>query len=221
MKKLILSALFLCLLGCGSKPVDQYVGSGPVQLYLVNQSSLDNNKIPGFIAAFNSQLQNEFKSAWAINAQIVWQDPPDASYRTVIFLDTFKDKFPAAYTHSLGFHTTGTLAYVDVGYSGTDDLITLATSHEILEMLTNPNIDRTGYEVCDPCYLAPYGYRKNGVLVTDFAYPSFYNPLAPSPYDQTGYLKKPLTPAPGGLMFATLQSMLKVSNWERNIKPGK
>lgn len=221
MNKFIISALLLVFCGCGSKQVDQYVGSGPVQLYLQNKSNLDNNKLPTFVAAVNDQLQGEFKRVWAIDAQISWQDPPNSSYRTVVLLDTFKDQFPEAYTKSLGFHTTGTLAYVDVSTCGEDDLITLALSHEVLEMLTNPNVDRTGYEAADPVYPRQYAYRKGTVLVTDFVYPSFYNPLAPGPYDQTGQVKSPLTPAPGGVLFATLQSMLNLANWERNIKPNK
>jgi len=82
-------------------------------------------------------------------------------------------------------------------------------------MLVNPDVSPTGYEVCDPVYLLKYSYRKEGIAVTDFVYPSFYNPIAPGPYDQTGFVKAPLQPAPGGILFATLQAMLKLSAWKQ------
>jgi hypothetical protein len=218
LKKFLVALALFFTLGCGgSKHEDIYVGAPPVTLYLVNKSSIDNSKIPKFVEAFNAQLQNEFKAAWTINANIVWQDPPDSSYRTVILLDTFKDQFPSAYTRSLGFHTTGTLAYVDVGMCGDDDRLTLACTHEILEMLTNPNVASNGYECCDPVYPLVYSYKKNDVTVTDFVYPSLYNPMAPGPYDQTGVVKQSLQPAPGGVLFATLQSMLNLSKWKKEI----
>lgn len=221
MKRIFFFLLILLslLTGCGSKEhEDIYVGSKPVTIYLVNQSSLDNSKIPGFVAAFNDQLHNEFKNAWTIDANVVWQDPPDPSYRTVILLDTFKDQFPSAYTRSLGFHTKGTLAYVDVGMCGDDDRLTLACTHEILEMLTNPNVASNGYECCDPVYLLIYSYKKGSVTVTDFVYPSFYNPMMPPPYDQTGQVKASLQPAPGGVLFATLQSMLNYAAFRKQIE---
>lgn len=216
---LIALALTLGLMsGCGgTKHEDIYVGGQPVTLYLVNQSNtLDQNKIPAFLSGINKQLANEFRNAWAINAQVVWQDPPDSTYRSVVIKEDFSS-FPNAWHKSLGFHTTGTLAYVDKTECGTDELLTLAISHEVVEMLTNPNVEPTGYEVCDPVYLLRYAYKKGNVTVSDFVYPNFYNPLAPGPYDHTGQVTNSLQPAPGGVLFATAQAMLKLSTWHRGL----
>jgi len=214
--KLLSLALLFGLCGCGSKPKDIYVGSKPVQLYIVNQSKYPNDKVQKMVAGLNAQLAEEFKSIWIVDANISFQDPPDNSYRTVILLDNFS-RWPNTWHKALGFHTTGTLAYVDVEECGSDDVISLASSHEVLEMLVNPNVEPTGYEVCDPVYLLRYAYKKGDVTVSDFVYPNFYNPLAPGPYDHTGYVKAPLEPAPGGVLFATLQAMLKLAEWHRGI----
>lgn len=215
-KFLIGMTLTLGLFGCGSKPVDQYVGTGPVQLYIKNESAWPNEKVIAMLPGLNGQLQGEFKQNWVIDARISFEDPPNASYRTVILLDNFS-RFPQAWHKSLGFHTTGTLAYVDIEECKVDDVVSLVTSHEILEMLVNPNVAPNGYEICDPIHREVYAYRNNGVMVSDFAYPAFYNPGAPAPYDHTGNLVKPLTPAPGSVLFATLQSMLKLSAWHREV----
>lgn len=215
-KVFLLAVAFL--VGCGSdKHEDIYVGGTQVQLYLVNQSNYPNEKIQKLLYALNLQLQVDFKPVWAIDAKIFYQDPPDSRYQTVILKQNFAD-FPAAWHKSLGFHTTGTLAYVDIDECKYDEYISLAVSHEILEMLVNPNVERTGYEVCDPVHLLAYSYLQGDLAVTDFVYPAFYNPLAPGPYDRNGIVQAPLQPAPGSTLFATLQSLLKLSAWDINVK---
>jgi hypothetical protein len=93
----------------------------------------------------------------------------------------------------------------------------LTASHELLEMLCDPWGQRvtgvpspvTGQgevgvlvEVCDPCQLAPYAYEINGVLVSDFVTPRFYEPLAAGAarYSFTGAVQAPLAILPGGYL---------------------
>ena len=69
---------------------------------------------------------------------------------------------------------------------------TLTASHEALEMLCDPfgNLlhpsksltENQGtveflVEVCDPSEAVPFSYQIDGVVVSDFYYPSFYNPV--------------------------------------------
>jgi hypothetical protein len=94
---------------------------------------------------------------------------------------------------------------------------TLTASHEALEMLVDPfgNRFQTGdsinpdqgvveylVEVCDPSEAAEFSYRINGVVVSDFYLPSFYEPVtAPGVrYSFTGAITKPLQVVKGGYL---------------------
>ena len=86
----------------------------------------------------------------------------------------------------------------------------LTASHECLEMLADPSGNRTVasnslksgqgrvlclVEVCDPSENAKYGYSVNGVLMSDFYTPSFFDPtpsVAGTRYSFTGAVKAPL-----------------------------
>ncbi|MGH9493895.1 MAG: hypothetical protein ACRD3B_02760, partial [Candidatus Sulfotelmatobacter sp.] len=64
---------------------------------------------------------------------------------------------------------------------------TVTASHELLEMLADPNINLTvfsqstnaagtlyAYEVCDACEDDSFGYEINGITVSDFVYPTWF-----------------------------------------------
>ena len=85
----------------------------------------------------------------------------------------------------------------------------LTTSHECVEMLVDPSGNRTAtansvapdqgrvqylIEVCDPSESAAFGYTVNGILVSDFYTPHFFDPVASSGvrYGYTGAITKPL-----------------------------
>lgn len=76
-----------------------------------------------------------------------------------------------------------------------DDLWTLGVSHECLEMLADPfccrmiagqspktDQGRVRFlvEVCDPCQDPTFGYTVNGVKVSDFVTPNYFDPVASS-----------------------------------------
>jgi hypothetical protein len=63
---------------------------------------------------------------------------------------------------------------------------TVTASHELLEMLADPDINLTAfvestassgvlyaYEVCDACEADEFGYKINGTLVSDFVFPGW------------------------------------------------
>ena len=91
----------------------------------------------------------------------------------------------------------------------------IAASHELIEMLANPTSNRaflvpsvTGgqalyaLEICDPCEAGAFSYRIGGVKVSDFVYPSWYDPTPPegSIFDYTGSIRRPLELLPGGFI---------------------
>ena len=83
-------------------------------------------------------------------------------------------------------------------------------SHEVLEMFVDPNCnlwanDEKGraysFEVCDPVE-APT-YEVDGVSVSNFVTPAWFDPLADAPhtqYDKLGKLNKPFSLLPGGYL---------------------
>src|SRR5260370_13334659 len=91
----------------------------------------------------------------------------------------------------------------------------LTASHETLEMLADPFGNRVVagkspkpgqgrvnflVEVCDPCEDQQFAYTVNGVTVSDFYTPHFFDPVAESSvrYSYTGALKAPRTILSGG-----------------------
>jgi hypothetical protein len=94
---------------------------------------------------------------------------------------------------------------------------TLAASHETLEMLGDPFGNRLVagkspkdgqgrvnflVEVCDPCEDQQFAYTVNGVTVSDFLTPNFYDPVVASSvrYSYTGAVKGPRTILSGGYL---------------------
>ena len=82
----------------------------------------------------------------------------------------------------------------------------VTASHELLEMLADPNINLTvlvqssdtagklyAYEVCDTCEADENGYEIDGVLLSDFVFPSWFEDFRtePTQFDQTNKIKPP------------------------------
>jgi hypothetical protein len=84
----------------------------------------------------------------------------------------------------------------------------LTASHETLEMLADPFGNRLGagdspkpdqgrveflVEVCDPCEAAAFGYTVNGITLSDFYTPSYFDPVRADSerYSFTGAVTEP------------------------------
>jgi hypothetical protein len=98
-----------------------------------------------------------------------------------------------------------------------DDAWSLTASHETLEMLADPFGNRVVagkspkhsqgrvnflVEVCDPCEDQQFAYTVNGVTVSDFYTPHFFDPVSESSvrYSYTGALKGPRKILRGGYL---------------------
>lgn len=87
-------------------------------------------------------------------------------------------------------------------------------SNELLEMLADPDINLTAfrqkgdsrgrlyaYEVCDACEADQYGYKIGNVLVSDFAYPAWFESFrkkGSTQFDHGKHIDAPFKLAPGG-----------------------
>jgi hypothetical protein len=149
-------------------------------------------------AAIQKQITRDFGPIWEIDADVAafadLSDVPLGYWPIIIANDIPID------AHGIHLNQQNGQPFALVEFS---DNWTLTTSHECLEMLADPSGNRiqagdpyripahmsfqegsrgpegrVGYlvEVCDPCEAAQFAYSVNGVLVSDFYTPNFFDP---------------------------------------------
>jgi hypothetical protein len=183
------------------------------QLALVSEvTSIPTSDLTTVAAALQKQVQRDFAPIWNVEATvsvfISLNDLPVGTW-PIIIVDSLPDPRVG------GFHTTRRgqpFAVVRLSANWP-----MTASHEALEMLADPSGNRLTpgdspmpgqgsvefvVEVCDPCEAPQFGYQVNGILLSDFYTPHYFDPM-PSPgvrYDFTGALTKPLEVARGGYL---------------------
>ena len=159
-------------------------------------------------AALQKQVPRDFAPIWDVTATVDYFPALDVvplGYWPVFVVE----QAPAAGTHI--DHGGQPIAYVEYGPSWS-----LSASHEVLEMLADPagtrliagdsptDGERVEFlvEVCDPCQDATNAYTVNGVLVSDFYTPAYFEPsfTQGSKYSFCGTLRKPRDVLPGGYL---------------------
>jgi hypothetical protein len=161
-------------------------------------------------AAIQKQVTRDLGPIWNIEATVDsfenLEDVPLGYWQVII-----KDKinFKAAGIH-LNEENGQPFALVEFSQDWS-----LTTSHEILEMLVDPSGNRTVatnspkedqgrvlilVEVSDPSEAAEFGYTVNGVLVSDFYTPKFFDPVTADGvrYSFTGAIQEPRQVLDGG-----------------------
>jgi hypothetical protein len=153
----------------------------------------DEDEIKRGVNALQIQCDRDFAKYYGITAKLSFvgkdQAPPADQWWLLILDDSTQ-------AGALGFHDLTSqglpqgkvFARTDVEFG---DEWTVTTSHELLEMLGDPSINKTVsvemedhhirqymYEVCDACERDKFGYEINGVLVSDFVTPQWFEPLA-------------------------------------------
>jgi hypothetical protein len=167
------------------------------------------------IPSLQRQITEHFQPAWGLSAQIIFceHSAPKDAYQIVVY-DRARSKDDEGY---LGYHFSpegypiaSIFALDDMNEDGT---ISDTLSHEILEMLVDPACNlyahrpawgaRPGrgyfYEVCDP--VQALKYEIDGILVTDFVYPEWYECIwkeGSRKFDYLGKVKKPFQVLRGG-----------------------
>ena len=182
------------------------------QVALVSESnSVGLADLTRVSAAVQKQVTRDFAPIWDVSATVdafgKLEDVP-LGYWPVIIQDNIG--FAAAGIH---LDKDGQpYALVTAG----DDW-SLTASHEVLEMLADPFGNRVIagdspksdqgrveflVEVCDPSESAEFGYTANGVLVSDFYTPSYFDPIQAVGvrYSFTGALTEPRQVISGGYL---------------------
>jgi hypothetical protein len=215
---------------------------------ILNQSTLISNSDAAAITeAIASQVRLDAAPLWdrAPAAVVFYTDPhavPPAAHG-IALVDTIQDQPQGV----LGFHTEdqggklwGVVAAkpeLDSGAKPTsgDWSVSSVLSHEVLEMYIDPNCnlwsnDGKGsaysFEVCDPVEAPTYDI--NGVSVSNFVTPSWFDPLAAphAQFDKLGHLTKPFSILKGGYVVyeSAGQEKQKFGDefpaWRREMKSG-
>jgi len=181
----------------------------PVQVALVSATTqTDPADVNHVAAALQKQAIRDFAPIWSIAATVdVFTSlrTVPAGYWPVVVVDDVKGA--AGYHQDSRGHP-----YALVEYSAS---WSLTASHEVLEMLADPFGRRTVagrspkrgqgqveflVEVGDPCESAEFAYTINGVLVSDFITPYFYDPRKTigARYSFTGAVERPRRILRGG-----------------------
>ncbi len=159
------------------------------QVALVSQTKhVSSAEVSVVAAALQKQVTRDFGPIWNVQATVNSFDllkHVPVGYWPIIIRDDIKQKGAAGYHTDKNGQPLSLVQY-DTNWA-------LTASHECLEMLADPFGNRSVagdslksgqgrvqylVEVCDPCEDAKLGYTVNGVLVSDFYTPNFFDPVA-------------------------------------------
>ena len=187
-----------------------------IKVAVINASSvLTDAEVAAVVPALQTQVTRDFAPAWGVPAEIRFVptgQKPMAEEWWLVILDNSDT------AGALGYHdlTDQGLPLSKV-FAGADQTYgvnwTVTASHELLEMLVDPNINLTvfeqgptgarlyAYEVCDACEADDFGYEIDGKLMSDFVLPAWFESFrAPgsTPFDFRNQIDAPLRLLRGG-----------------------
>jgi hypothetical protein len=166
-------------------------------------------------AALQKQVSRDFGPIWDVNATVdafpKLEDVPIDYWKVIIMDDIGQPGAAGVHMDDQG------QPFALVTTDPSQDVWSLTASHECLEMLADPFGNRllAGdspmegqgrvqilVEVSDPSEDATFGYSVNGVLVSDFYTPHFFDPIAANSvrYSFTGSITEPRQVLKGGYL---------------------
>lgn len=181
------------------------------------------------VAACQKQISRDLKSVYGLDALLHFADK-NATLSKFDWQLLIVDNADQA--GALGYHET-TANGTPIGYcfakTTKDDggLVSVTFSHELLELLGDPEINRCvldeasnklyAEELCDACEDDSLAYDIDGVKVSDFVLPGFWlgSTTPHSPLSFTGAVKKPLQILPGGYL-AYLDMANPAKGWKQS-----
>jgi hypothetical protein len=189
----------------------------PIQISVINESTvLTDADVTPVVNALQEQVSNDFLPVWGIDAELTMVSKGTAPSETSWWLVILDDSDQAG---ALGYHDlTPNSLPIGKAFAASDlkagTSWTVTASHELLEMLADPDInltafvqnaDTTGtlyaYEVCDACEDDSFGYQIDDVLLSDFVYPAWFESFraqGSTQFDHMNQIKNPLELLKGG-----------------------
>ena len=179
--------------------------------YVRDTDALTDLQVAAYVMAQQVQISRDFYPAWGIDAHCVFVPPsgsiPVSTVDNPVYQLWFKDHSDQA--GALGYHDVNgnPIAYVFVKDDIADGVTPSVTgSHETLEMLADPEINQVvdamgneyAREVCDACEDEQFAYMIDGVLMSDFMLPSWFNLAGTAPFTHQNAVTVPFGLAAGG-----------------------
>jgi hypothetical protein len=171
------------------------------------------------VAALQKQLDNDFVPVWGYPAKLYVTDKPQPEEWQVVFLDDAKEATTLGY-HDLTKNGQPISKVFVRATIAAGQKVSVTASHELLEMMIDPgaqlwaqHTDGRFYavEVCDA--VEDEEYEIDGIWVSDYVHPSFFESWDHPPWIQFDHLKKVSQP------FQTLQNGYQiVSEGQSSVK---
>jgi hypothetical protein len=169
------------------------LGVSVIQICISNTSTLVSDaQLAAWLPDLQTQIHRDFSPAWGIDATLVMSASPEVGAYRVILQDKADD--PA----DLGFHLLdGGIPEARIFCQPTiddGDTVSSVLSHELLEMLADPICTRMFgqyiAETADP--VQSTGYMIGNTYVSNFVFPSYFDPTSTGPWDFRGLLPGPV-----------------------------
>jgi hypothetical protein len=160
------------------------------QVSVINASTLlTDDDVRPVVNALQQQVTNDLYPAWGKDAELTFIPSGSFPIPMTWWLVILDDPGEAA---AVGYHdTTDEGQPLGKVFAGTDIQLgkrwTVTASHELLEMLVDPDVNLTVFvqrnneqsviyacELCDACEEDRSGYVIDGVVVSDFVYPAWF-----------------------------------------------
>jgi hypothetical protein len=199
---------------------------------IINESSvLSDGEIAAALPAFQTQASRDFAPAWGIDADIKFLSKgimPTAGCWQLAILD---DSDQAG---ALGYHEATTEGLPLGKVFAKSDLAegyvwTVTVSHELLEMLVDPELNLTvfiqqstasgnliAYEICDACEADQFGYKIGDTLVSNFVFPAWFESFrkkGSTQFDFCKHIDQPFQLLPGG--YISVWDIHAGSGWQQ------
>jgi hypothetical protein len=170
---------------------------------------LTDAQVQSAIPSLQRQVTRDFNAYWNLDCSLALlprNQPLAEGWWQIVITDN------PDHAGALGYHElTSTGAPLGKVFAGLDiergSLWTVTISHELLEMLGDPWINWCAespdgklfaLEVCDAVEADHLGYEIDGVMVSDFITPSWFEPTQADRVDFMKRISKRLELAPGG-----------------------
>ena len=210
-----------------------------IQVGLLDKTGeLDHGLLHSVAAALNLQVTQDLPQFWNIQGSV--SSLPKGKVASGVWPGFLVKQLPPG---EGGFHLDKhNQPYAEVIAHPENDGWKVAASHEVIEMLVDPNGNRLqssktieirggkiregaeefGYlvEACHPCEADEYPYPIRGVAVSDFVTPHFYDPVVTpgTRYTFTGALKAPREILPGASISGSISRMRSGNNFNTSIQ---
>jgi hypothetical protein len=192
--------------------------------------SLSLDEVAPVAAALQRQVTEDFAPWWGIDADVVALGALEDVPRGYFVVQLVRSIDQAGIE---GFHYLNQIGEPHALVRVDHKHWSMAVSHECLEMVGDPSGNLTQaapppgetvgvvdylQEVCDPCQHFNYGYELDGIAVSDFYGPNYFDTRAKAgeQYCITGKLKAPRTLLPGGYLCYRDAT----GNWYKRVRDG-